>query len=82
MQSDALQQWSQTRGPREGLMGPANISENEHFKINIKIFFKKLSINSIFFFIFLMRPARHFEFETPALQCLSISYCSRGNPIE
>ncbi len=34
----ALDQGSQTRGPREGLMRPANIRKNEDFLGNIKFF--------------------------------------------
>jgi len=59
---DTLKQRSQTRGPREGRMRPANIGKNEDFKENIKpicLFFKTIEfLNYIFFFIFLMRPAR------------------------
>jgi hypothetical protein len=70
-----------TCGLREGPMRPANIRKNEDFEGNIKsfcLFFQKkrfLTHNSEFLFpcglqdltLSLMRPASHFEFETPAL---------------
>jgi len=79
-----LQQRSQTRGPREGPMRPANIRKKEDNKINIGqmgLFFQKhwvLTQKKIFIFecglpypaFSLMRPARQFEFETPVLQSL------------
>ncbi len=57
-----LKQWSQTRGPREGPMRPANIRKNGDFKRNIGpigLFSQKhCLLTQKFFFIFLMRPAR------------------------
>jgi hypothetical protein len=58
----SLRQWSQTRGPREGSMRPANIRKNGDFKRNIGpigLFSQKHCIlTQKNFFIFLMRPAR------------------------
>jgi hypothetical protein len=74
-------QGSQTCGPREGPMRPANIRKNEDFEGNIKSFCLFYQIiwflthNSKILFpcgprdltLSLMRPASQFEFETPDL---------------
>ncbi len=55
---------------------PSNILKNKVFYRNFKptdLFFKKtLSINSNFFFIFLMRPERHFESLRPLSEIVSL----------
>ena len=78
---EGLGQGSQTRGPREGPMRPANIRINDGLKKNLiilPIFFNiAKKIKGLFFSLFqcsprilfwgLMRLASQFELETPGL---------------
>ena len=75
--NEMLEQASQTRGPRECPMRPANIKKYSHFKRNIKPFvqFSQFGLKIQFYFSFFsMRPVRpywpssQFEFETPVLE--------------
>jgi len=79
----ALEKRSQTCRPQEGPMRPANIRKNGDFKRNIGpigLFSQKHWILTQKCFLHfkcgppdlafsVMRSARHFEFETPALEC-------------
>ncbi len=56
-----VEERSLTRGPRESLMRPVNIRKMKILKwiLSQWVYFSKiLSFNSIFFLIFIMRPAR------------------------
>ncbi len=77
----AICQGSQTRGPREAPMRPANIRKNEDLKGKIELFTLLSQINWILthnsrilyscgprdLTLSLMRPASPFDFETPAI---------------
>jgi len=91
-------QRSQTRSsraacsPREGPMRPANIKKHEDLKRNIEpigLFFKSIKFFSSFFLcgpldldFSLMRPARHFEFETPDQEQQSNSKFDKSQKIK
>ncbi len=84
--AQVIKQGSQTRGPREAPMRPANIRKNEYMKGKIELFSQInwiLTHNSKILYscgprdltLSLMRPANPFEFETqtPAIKYNHIS---------